>query len=518
MKRLSLARHVVVLLVALVVCLPPGVALVRDLTDAGLAAPNRTPQRAITLHRDLTPRIARWARDHVASGRAAHFSLHDVPTTEWPIFTAVFYLLGTEQLEAAWRRGELGDAPEPMSYARVAVDAARDLVVDPVHHTWVRTHWGDDYLHRENVFFRALVISALTSHRVLTGDRSDEPMLRDQVETLSSALDASPLGLLNDYPHECYPIDVVVAVAWIRHADAVLGTDHSAFVARELRAFTGAEADDHDLVRYRVDLTRGAVHAHEVQPARGIGMSWILVFTPDLWPTESRDWYARYERDFWQDHGWASGFREYAAGTELENGFEIDAGPVLDGFGTAASAFGIAAARRNGRFDQAYALETEMSAASWTLPDGTMLFPRMISHAADAPYLGEAALQYFLTVPPAEGVAIVPATAGPSGLVYFGLLVYLGVPLLALLSLVRALTREAAARKLKACSSTVPNERPSGAPNELAPSSTLISPSNTTTKIDPSALSQRTSASTTTITTGSSGSSAPRTDTRPSAS
>jgi hypothetical protein len=234
----------------------------------------------------------------------------------------------------------------------------------------------------------------------------------------------------------------------------VLGTDHSAFVDRALRAFVDPQSDDRGLVPFRVDLSRGAEHAYEVQPGRGIGMSWVLVFTPDLWPAQSRDWYARYEHAFWQDHGWASGFREYAPGTEFENGFEIDAGPIVDGFGTAASAFGIAAARRHGRFDQAYALETEMSAASWTLPGGNPFFPRIVSHAADAPFLGEAALQYFLTVPAAEGAPIVVATHGPSGLVYVGLLVYFGVPLAVVAQLIAQLRR--ARREARQSATPVP--------------------------------------------------------------
>src|SRR5690606_13741654 len=97
---------------------------------------------------------------------------------------------------------------------------------------------------------------------------------------------------LNDYPGECYPIDVLAAVGFIRRADEVLSTDHSAFVARALRAFEGERADALGLVPYRVDLPSGA----EVQPARGIGTSWILLFAPDLWPEKAREWYARYER------------------------------------------------------------------------------------------------------------------------------------------------------------------------------------------------------------------------------
>lgn len=407
----------------------PGVALVRDLADPALEGPG-IPHRARALHRDLTPRFAEWARERVASGRASDAPLHDVPTTEWPMFTAVFYLMATEALEA----DPAGDPP--MAYSREAVDAARDLIVDPSHHTWVRTHWGDDYLHRENVFFRSLLIAGLTSHASLTSDARSMEVLRDQVETLSRDLDESRLGLLDDYPGECYPIDVLAAIGFIQRADAVLGTDHSAFVARSLRAFEGERTDSLGLVPFRVDLPGG----DEVQPSRGIGTSWILLFAPDLWPERSREWYATYERYFWQDRGWAAGFREYAPGTELEWTFEIDAGPVLDGFGTSASAFGIAAARRNGRFDHAYTLSSELVAASWPLPDGTLALPRAFSHAADAPYLGEAGILYFLTVQPADGVPIVRG-GHASGLVYFGLFVYFGVTLLAVLLIVREARR-----------------------------------------------------------------------------
>ena len=418
----------------------PGISLVRDLADPALGAPG-IPRHAVALHRDLAPRIESWARERTASGRAAGAPLHDVPTTEWPMFTAVFYLLATEELERAHARGEL-DA-SPMTYSRGAVDAARDLILDPSHHAWVRTHWGDGYLHRENVFFRSLVIAGLSSHEALTHDGTSLPMLRDQVESLAAALDGSELGVLHDYPGECYPIDVLAAIGLLRRADAVLGTDHGAFVARSVRAFEGDMADDLGLPRYRIELPSGA----EVQPSRGIGTSWILLFAPDLWPDRARTWYARYADAFWQDRGWAAGFREYARGrSDEEWTFEIDAGPVLDGFGTSASAFGIAAARRNGRFDHAYTLSSEVAAASWALPDGTLLWPRAFSHAADAPYLGESAILYFLTVPPAEGVAIVRG-GQVTGLVVLGLVVYFGVGGLGLAAAAAACRRLVRARR-----------------------------------------------------------------------
>ncbi|MBI5546568.1 MAG: hypothetical protein HY901_22020 [Deltaproteobacteria bacterium] len=416
--------------------LAPGFALVGDLREEAIRGPGIASSTR-QLHRALTPRFEAWARERVSSGRAANAPLHDVPTTEWPMFTAVFYLMATDELQLDWQRGGRADERPPMEGARGAVDAARDLLLDPVHHSWVRTHWGDGYLHRENVFFRSLIVGGLTSYARLTGERGSLPMLRDQVETLATALDQSENGLLDDYPGECYPIDVLAAIGFIRRADAVLGTDHSAFVHRALRAFEGPMADELGLVPYRVDLQTG----EQVQPSRGIGNSWIAVFAPELWPEQARDWYAEYARAFWQDRGWAAGFREFARGTPSSEWlFEIDAGPVLDGFGTSASAFGIAAARRNGRFDHAYTLSAQLAAASWRLPGGTLLAPRILSHAADAPYLGEAAILYFQTVQPADGVPVVTGGETP-GLVYIGFAVYFGVSGAALALLGRALRR-----------------------------------------------------------------------------
>jgi hypothetical protein len=74
-------------------------------------------------------------------------------------------------------------------------------------------------MHRQNVFFRSLIIAACTSHAKLIGDGRHLDLLRDQVESLAAALDASPHGVLEDYPGECYPIDVLAAIACIRRAD-----------------------------------------------------------------------------------------------------------------------------------------------------------------------------------------------------------------------------------------------------------------------------------------------------------
>jgi hypothetical protein len=73
----------------------------------------------------------------------------------------------------------------------------------------------------------------------------------------------------------------------------------------------------------------------------------------------------------------------------------------------AATAFGIGAARCNGRFDHARTLASELIVTSWPLADGTALLPRLLSSSLStghAPYLGEAAIVFQLSREPHSDV------------------------------------------------------------------------------------------------------------------
>ena len=135
--------------------------------------------------------------------------------------------------------------------------------------------------------------------------------------------------------------------------------------------------------------------------SRGCSNSNACMLAPALWPDTAREWYSSYEKSMWQRDWLAAGFREFPAGAPGgEWAFDVDAGPVIRGNGFAACAFGIAAARRHGRFDHAYPLSVEAIALSWPLPGGRLLIPRLVSNAADAPYLGEAALLFQFSAQP----------------------------------------------------------------------------------------------------------------------
>jgi hypothetical protein len=391
-------NSVVLIFLSLYVLVIPAAMLIYNLFDPGLYS-DAIPRCAFQWHRALSPKYERWARQRVQSGAATKLTTQDISGTEWPIFGSVFYLWATEALQQAFHENPTLAPRPPRSYAHGAIEAAAVLVADPNHANWVKDHWGGAYLEKENLFYRMLLISGLTSYQKLTGDIQYEGLLRSQVESLARELDESPYGLLDDYPGQCYPVDILPAIAAIRRADSVLGTDHAAFAARAIRGFEATRLDEHTgLPAYMVDSRTGRAR----DSARGVGLSFMLIWAPELWPDTARHWYAKYEQHFWQQGRWLAGFREYPKDVDI--GWlvfnDVDAGPVVGGYGAAACAFGIGTARAMGRFDHVHPLAAQAIVGSWPLPNGTLLGPRILSNLSDAPYLGEAAMLFALTRKP----------------------------------------------------------------------------------------------------------------------
>jgi hypothetical protein len=230
---------------------------------------------------------------------------------------------------------------------------------------------------------------------------------------------------LDDYPGQCYPIDILPAIAAIRRADAVLGTDHSVFAQRAIRAFQDSRLDPATgLPTYIADPDTG----QGIGSSRGVGISFMLIWAPELWPGTARAWYKIYDEQFWQP-GWAiAGFREFPKNYPyMDWAFvDVDAGPVIAGYSTGASAFGLGAARVNGHFEQAYPLGAQALAVSWPLPDGTLLGPRLLSNLSDAPFVGEAALLFSFTRQTLTSETVAATEALPLS-VYVILLGYLAI-------------------------------------------------------------------------------------------
>lgn len=402
----------------------PAALLIRDLYQLR-SSPETIQPFVFAWHESLSPQFAVWARERVESVVATELSVNDISGTEWPMFSAVFYLWATEALQLAWEQDSSLASEMPKVYARPAIEASAALIADPNNATWVKIHWGEDYLERENLFYRMLLISGLTSYQKLTGDTAYQPLLLSQVDSLAAEIDRSPYGMLDDYPGQYYSIDMLPAIAAVQRADAVLGTDYSAFVQRARRAFSGALLDPRTgLPTYTADSKSGVGYG----PSRGVGAAFMLIWAPELWPETAEQWYASFDDHFWQENIFLVGFREFASDSMLRQWFlDVDAGPVVAGYGTAATAFGIGAARVNGRFDQAYPLTAQALAASWPLPNGTRLGPRLLSNLSDAPFVGEAALLFALTRQPVTDILLAPKENTPMLIFYLIVALYIGL-------------------------------------------------------------------------------------------
>ena len=355
---------------------------------------------AIRLHENLAPRLETYARERIASGAAATLGVHQVAETEWPVFGAMFYLNATEALQEEWQRDRSRFPGEPAKYARGAIDGMRDILMDPHHAHWVRTYWGDGHLQEENCFYRTLVISGLSSHYRLTGDLTYRAFLREQTDSLAELIDASPHGLIDDYPGQCFPCDVGAAIAAIRQADAVLGTNHRAMIERAIRPYLDPTTGSMTTPPYMADPDTGKATA----ASRGSTNCYFGIFAPQVWPERTREYYEALEADFWQANWFAAGFREFPHRSGRDTYFDVDAGPVVGGLGTSASGLGIGAARSAGRFDHARKLSAEMIACSWQLPNGTNLIPAFVSHREHAPYFSDITILFNLTRTPPTGV------------------------------------------------------------------------------------------------------------------
>ena len=401
----------------------PLVLMLTALFDPGLRQGD-IPHFAFTLHRRLTPQIQQWAQQRVLTDEAMQLNDEDVPATEWPIFGAVFYLWATEALEESWNNDPSTVSLAPSMYARDAIKAATELVLDPGHATWVRDKWGEDYLQQENCFYRMLIISAMTSYQRLSGDTCYESQLREQVDDLARDITDSPQGLIDDYPGECWPSDVLAALAAIQRADALLGTDHSDMIQQAQRGFTGPLLDETGLPPYMANSKSAYI-----DEARGSTSQWALAWAPYLWPVTAQQWYQAFEDQFWQRRGGMAGFREYKYDRNTSDwSFDVDAGPIIAGFGSATTAFALGAARVNSRMDHAHAITTQAIVLSWPLIDGTLLLPRLLSSSMHAPYVGEAALLFNLTRTPVNTAFIIQGRDTPP--VVYGVLILVSLLLL----------------------------------------------------------------------------------------
>lgn len=411
--RAQVAFSCVVVVLSFLLLIYPGVVVLAVVSDTKLRAEGQS--RFVPYwFRCLSGRYERWATAYLRGGIAGKADMEDVAATEWPMFGSVFFLVTADDLQRQGlieaRRGRM----------RAAVDRARDVIVSPETATWVKRKCGDGYLVREDVFYRMLLILGLSSYERITGDATHRALMSAQRCGLSAELEQARFHVLDDYPGECWPNDVLWSVAAMQRAAALEGGSHAALARSLVQALDGPLSVQ-GLPAFRVDKETGRVWE---QP-RGCGNSGILSMAAELDPQAAARWFRLHEARFWKQNAWLAGFTELPRGSSARFS-DVDSGPVLFEFGSVASAFGIGAANACGRPDRAAVLTMEAVACSWPTPFGFLVPSAMGYVAVGGGCLAESALLFSMTRPNRTGAAT--PFAGPVPLVVWGLsLAYLGL-------------------------------------------------------------------------------------------
>ena len=396
MKLARRATGILILLATLTfVTVPFATTCYHLLTDSGLRSAGPSTF-ACQLHRSISKKLPGYIEDRIASGKAKTLKPSQITATEWPVYGAFFYLLATENLQRSWQQGAFPGKPEPVKTAGDAIEASVRIMLDEGHAHWVKDYWGDDHLTEPNCFYRMLTIGSLTAHHNLTGKSEHLPLLREITDDLANDIDRSPSGLVDDYPGQCFPADVGVAIAIILHADTAIGTNRKEWARQALDRLLDNFADQ--LPPYTANDDSGLT----ITPTRGCTNGFFFSFARDINPTAADALYTQYINRFWQEKWLSRGFREFPdkPDHDQDSGFYIDpdSGPVILGFGTSATGLGLGATRLHDDHHRAGQLAAELITSALPFPNGRLLIPSLVADKEHAPHFPEIVILHQLSL------------------------------------------------------------------------------------------------------------------------
>lgn len=260
------------------------------------------------------------------------------------------WLFGSHMM-AGLGLGQIARArPERRAALLPAIQRCVERMISAKLRAFDREAWGNDPLQTLEVDRGADHVAYLGYLNLLLGlerelaPRGPHAALHDRVSrSLASRLRRAPIGLLQSYPGEVYPVDNCAAAASIglharvtgaggREAARLLTRWERRLRERYLQRGTG-------LLIQRVHAQRGS----SLDAPRGSGTALCAYFASFALPGLSRDLHRAVKRHL---AGGLLGFgmiREYPAGHGGAG--DIDSGPVILGYGVSATGFALGPAR-----------------------------------------------------------------------------------------------------------------------------------------------------------------------------
>lgn len=215
-----------------------------------------------------------------------------------------------------------------------------------VHLRTIPAHLGSNSEHPHNAVFLGHLGIALGRHIAVFGRaRFNFLELHSRiVSCLADGLRARQGRPLDSYPGACWPFDTLPALAALAVADQISGQPlHASLIGNHLDWIEGDGIDPRVGLPYSgIDVASGV----GIAPPRGCDIALRTRFLAYMDPRLACENHWRLVRHFWVQRLGIGGFSESCDGSGVVG--DMDSGPVLFGWGSAATAFGWMSARLAG--------------------------------------------------------------------------------------------------------------------------------------------------------------------------
>lgn len=336
----------------------------------------------------LAAGVARWTETPLAP---ATFSTGSSRFDgEWLFATHMMSAMGFGQVALA--------RPAARDASLKKMEASMRAMLEPGLRAFDERAWGHDALagtaagsetpdvgHVAYLGYAALVLAL---HRCLD-ERSAWLDLEERITAaLARRIEASPVGLIETYPHEVYPVDNTAALAALAVHARATGSPPPAALRRGLAALRTHSIDPATgLLFQAVELEDGK--PRDAPRASGTALAAYFLAFADL--PASRDLYRALERRQFRTVLGFGGIMEYPNGIARPG--DVDSGPVVLGFGVSASGFALGVSRIHGDRDMFTALFATAHLFGAPLDE-----PGSRTYATGGP-IGDAILFAMLTAP-----------------------------------------------------------------------------------------------------------------------
>lgn len=179
----------------------------------------------------------------------------------------------------------------------------------------------------------------LAARRLVQEKDSYRPLLAQRVQAMVSRMRKGPVLCAESYPDECWLFCNTVALAAIRMADVLDGSDHSGFLS------SWVDTAKKKLVDPKTGLLISAYAVDGTPSPAGLGPEgssiWMASHMLQIVDEEfAEDQYWRARRELGRSFLGFGYSREWPVG--VEDAMDIDSGPVIPALGASASASGLA--------------------------------------------------------------------------------------------------------------------------------------------------------------------------------